>query len=108
LDEIPKPVVVALLRAGLVGMEMIIGRSLTPLNSSRTMGSVRRHDDNSRGKVQNVRGDSSADGQTSVARCESPAHHGLRVSDQENGGLVREDGVERALEIPRIELRDHG
>ena len=41
-------------------MEMIIGRSLTPLNSSRTMGSVRRRDDNSRGKVQNVRGDSSA------------------------------------------------
>jgi hypothetical protein len=39
---------------------MIIGRSLAPLNSSRTMGSVRRHDDNSRGKVQNVRGDSSA------------------------------------------------
>jgi hypothetical protein len=43
-----------------VGINMIIGRSLAPLNSSRTMGSVRRHDDNSRGKVQNVRGDSSA------------------------------------------------
>ena len=41
-------------------MEMIIGRSLTPLNSSRTIGSVRRRDDNSRGKVQNVRGDSRA------------------------------------------------
>src|SRR5712692_1303932 len=41
-------------------METIIGRFLTPLNSSRTMGSVRRRDDNSRGKVQNVRGDSSA------------------------------------------------
>jgi hypothetical protein len=40
---------------------MIIGRSLTPLNFSRTMGSVRRLDDNSRGKVQDVRGDSSAD-----------------------------------------------
>jgi hypothetical protein len=42
-------------------MEMIIGRSHTPLNSSRTIKSVRRRDDNSRGKVQNVRGDSSAD-----------------------------------------------
>jgi hypothetical protein len=40
-------------------MDMIIGRSLTPLNSSRTMGSVHRRDDNSRGKVQNVRADSS-------------------------------------------------
>jgi hypothetical protein len=39
---------------------MIIGRSHTPLNSSRTIGSVRQRDDNSRGKVQNVRGDSSA------------------------------------------------
>ena len=33
---------------------LIIRRFLTPLNSSRTMGSVRRGDDNSRGKVQNV------------------------------------------------------
>jgi hypothetical protein len=41
-------------------MEMIIGRSLTPLKSSRTMGNACRRDDNSRGKVQNVRGDSSA------------------------------------------------
>src|ERR1700687_4190150 len=40
-------------------MEMIIGRSLMPLNSSRRMGNVRRADDNSRGKVQNVRGHSS-------------------------------------------------
>ena len=39
---------------------MIIGRSLMPLNSSRTMGSVRRRDDNSRGKVQNVLRDSLA------------------------------------------------
>ena len=37
LDEIPKPVVVALLRAGVVGMDMIIGRSHTPLNSSRAI-----------------------------------------------------------------------
>jgi methyl-accepting chemotaxis protein WspA len=33
-------------------IQMIIGRSLTPLNSSRTMGSVRRRDDNSRGKCR--------------------------------------------------------
>ena len=43
---------------------MIIRRSLTPLNSSRTLRAVRRRetvrrsDDNSRRKVQNVRGDS--------------------------------------------------
>jgi hypothetical protein len=36
LDEIPKPVVIALLRRAVVGMGIIIGRSLTPLNSSRT------------------------------------------------------------------------
>ena len=41
-------------------MRMIIGRSLTPFNSSRTKRGVRRRDDNSRGQVQNVRGDSSA------------------------------------------------
>jgi hypothetical protein len=45
-----------------VVMGMIIGRSLTPLNSSRTFRAVRRRetvrhsDDNSRRKVQNVRG----------------------------------------------------
>jgi hypothetical protein len=41
-----------------VGMDMIISRSLMPLNSLRTMGSVRRGDHNSRGKAQNVHGDS--------------------------------------------------
>jgi hypothetical protein len=42
LDEIPKAMVVALLRARpVVGMETIIGRFPTTLNSSRTMGSVR-------------------------------------------------------------------
>jgi hypothetical protein len=40
-------------------MEMIIGRCLTPFNCAKTMGSVRRRDDNSRGSVPNVRGDSS-------------------------------------------------
>ena len=59
LHEIPKPVVVALLKAS---HRMIIGRSLTPLNYSRTLRAVRRRetvrrsDDNSRRKVQNVRG----------------------------------------------------
>jgi len=44
----------------MVGMEMIIADSVTTaLNSSRTMGSLRRRDDNSRSKVQNVREDSS-------------------------------------------------
>jgi hypothetical protein len=44
---------------------MIIGRSLTPLDSARTLRGVRRRemdhssDDNSRLSVQNVRGDSS-------------------------------------------------
>jgi integrase len=44
----------------------MIGRSLAPLNSSRTLRAVRRaervrrSDDNSRRKVQNVRADSSA------------------------------------------------
>ncbi|PYR21148.1 MAG: hypothetical protein DMF98_22650 [Acidobacteria bacterium] len=64
MDEIPKPVVVAVLGRAVVGMDMIISRFLMPLNSSRTMGSVRRGDDNSRGKVQNVRGDSSTPRQT--------------------------------------------
>jgi hypothetical protein len=47
-------------------MGMIIRRSLPPLNYSRTLRAVRRRetvrrsDDNSRWKVQNVRGDSSA------------------------------------------------
>ena len=49
---------------------MIIGRSLAPLNSSRTLRAVPRRgtgcllsDDNSRRKAQNVREDSSADWQ---------------------------------------------
>jgi hypothetical protein len=49
-----------------VGMGMIIDRSLMPLNSSRTMGSVRRRDDNSRGKVQNVREGSSVDSRRAI------------------------------------------
>jgi hypothetical protein len=66
LDEIAKPVVVAPLRAPRGRHEDVIARSLTPLNSSRTSRAVhrcervRRSDDNSRRKVQNVRGDSSA------------------------------------------------
>ena len=38
VDEMPKPVVVELLKAPVVVMGMIIGGSLTPLNSSRTLG----------------------------------------------------------------------
>ena len=61
LDEIPKPVVVALLRAGDGGHGNDHRRLRhTALNSSRTIGSLRRRDDNSRSKVQNVRRDSSA------------------------------------------------
>ena len=61
LDEIPKPVVVALLRAGR-GRH---GTDHRPFPHAAQLledecGSVRRRDDNSRGKVQNVRGDSSA------------------------------------------------
>ena len=37
----------------MVGMDTIIGRSLALLNSARTLGSVRRRDDNSLLKVQN-------------------------------------------------------
>jgi hypothetical protein len=43
-------------------MDLIISRFLTPLNSSMMMGRVRWRDENSRGKVQNIRGDSSAVG----------------------------------------------
>jgi hypothetical protein len=62
LDEIPKPVVVALLRAGNVwhGNDHRRFRH-TALTSSRTMASLRRRDDNSRSKVQNVRKDSLAE-----------------------------------------------
>jgi hypothetical protein len=54
LDEIPKPVVVALRGRAVVGMGTFIGRLLTPLNSSRTLQAVRRcemvrhRDENSR------------------------------------------------------------
>jgi hypothetical protein len=60
LDEIPKAVVVTLLRAGdgWHGNDHPRFRH-TALNSSRTMGSLRQPDDNSRSKVQNVRKDSS-------------------------------------------------
>jgi serine/threonine protein kinase/tetratricopeptide (TPR) repeat protein len=59
-------------------MGMIIGRSLTLLNSSGTMRVVRRcepdrpRDDNSRGKGQNVRGDSSAIIRTTLKRMACP------------------------------------
>jgi hypothetical protein len=45
----------------MVGMEMIIAGSVTPRSTPRgQLGSLRRRDDNSRSKVQNVRKDSSA------------------------------------------------
>jgi hypothetical protein len=61
LDKIPKPVVVALLRAS-DGWHANDHRRFrdTALNPSWTMGSLRRRDENSRSKVQNVRKDSSA------------------------------------------------
>jgi hypothetical protein len=56
LNEIPKPVIVPLLHAGggRHGNDVPSHRS----NFSRTIG-IRRRDDNSRGKEQNVRADSS-------------------------------------------------
>ena len=57
----PYAMVITLLRAGRVVMRMIIGRPLTPLNALKDdAGRSVRRDDNSRNKVQNVRGDSSA------------------------------------------------
>ena len=43
---------------------MIIGPSLTPLNSWKTIGSVLRRDDNSREKVQNVYGECAVKGES--------------------------------------------
>ena len=60
LDEIPEAGGRSAAAGAPWGMDMIIGRSLTPLNSSRTMGGVRLCDDNSRRKVQNFREHSSA------------------------------------------------
>jgi len=64
LDEIPKPVVVARLRAGADWHGNNHRRfRYTALNSSRTMGSLRRRGDNSRSEVQNVRKGSPAPNQ---------------------------------------------
>ena len=67
LDEMPKPVVVALLRASR-GRHRDDHRPfahaaqlLEILRAVRRRKTVRRSDDNSRRKVQNVRGDSSAE-----------------------------------------------
>src|SRR5439155_12701586 len=60
VDEISKAVVVALLRAGRSRHGNDHRRFLTPLNSLRTMRArPSRRNDNSRGRVQNVRRDSS-------------------------------------------------
>ena len=50
-------------------MDLIIGRFLPPLNSSKTVGSVRRRDDKSRGKVRKVGGG----GRGGVGRADSSA-----------------------------------
>ena len=67
LDEIPKPVVVASLQPGDAwhGNDHRRFRH-TALNSSRTIRGMRRRDDNSRTKVQNVRKDSSDSSQILV------------------------------------------
>jgi hypothetical protein len=64
----------------MVGMEMMIGRTVTPLNFSRTMGSIRRRDDKSRGKVQSVREDSSAVGHARSAPPDSSNVDAIRAT----------------------------
>jgi hypothetical protein len=49
-------------------MAMIIDRSLRPLNSSKTMASSRRRDDNSRERVQNVREEAPLDAEVKDTR----------------------------------------
>jgi hypothetical protein len=82
LDEIPKPVVVAQLRAGnVVGMEMIIAVSVTPRSTPQGWwGSLRRRDDNSRSKVQNVRKDSSAKDLVEKATKTEPNKKSIEIS----------------------------
>jgi hypothetical protein len=59
LNEIPEPMVIALLPAGRGRHADDHRPFVTPLNFSTTMAGVGRSDDNSRKKVQNVHGDSS-------------------------------------------------
>ena len=54
LDQIPAPMVIALLRAGRNAMRMIIRRSLSAAELLKEDGGVRRGDDNSRRKVPNL------------------------------------------------------
>jgi hypothetical protein len=63
-----RPVFVALLRAGLSRVEMSIGRFLTPQTRRGRWERQIRRDDNSGGKVQNVRVDSSDERQRTVSR----------------------------------------
>ena len=74
LDEVPKPVVVAALQAGR-GRHGHDHRPFPqPRNSSMTTGSVRHRDDNSRAKVQIVRGNNSAGPHKAVDGIEQVAH----------------------------------
>jgi hypothetical protein len=52
--------VIALRRRDVDGIQMMIGRSLRRLNSSKTTGDVARRDENSRKRIRNVDEDSSA------------------------------------------------
>jgi hypothetical protein len=69
-------------------MDLIIGRFLTPLNYSRTMGSVRRRDDNSRRKVQNVRGDSSERLQGKVVGSKDAINRAHEVERRSDSRLI--------------------
>jgi hypothetical protein len=78
-------------------MDMIIGRSLMPLNSSRTMGSVRLRDDNSRGKVQIVRGHSSVDQFDTLGLGRNTP---IDTGDAAEGLLALKDGKWVVLRVP--------
>jgi hypothetical protein len=69
LDEIPEPMVIALLLAGRGRYPEMIARSLRPLNSSETTADVAQRDEEL-ARIRNVDGDSSADAPDRVVyRC---------------------------------------
>jgi hypothetical protein len=82
----------------MVGMDLIIGRFLSPLNSSKTVGSVRRRDDNSRGKVRKVRADSSADPRSPA---EERANRG-EIPERDQAAAIRQRALHdsRAYQTP--------
>jgi hypothetical protein len=77
-------------------MAMIIDRSLTRLNSSKTMASSRRRDDTSRERVQKVRGDSSAANQR-LGDAESLPHPTREARERLFAGVPEIDLVEQAV-----------